>query len=39
MLQKMYANLLSQGMDSMQAKGCLKMIEPFNDYEDLIDEL
>lgn len=39
MLQKMYDNLLSQRMDSMQAKGCLKMIEPFNDYEDLIDEL
>ncbi|MCH3982449.1 MAG: ATP-binding protein [Prevotella sp.] len=39
MLRTIYDNLLSQGMNSVQAKGYLKVNEPFNNYEDLIDEL
>jgi len=38
-LKTIYDNLLSQGMNSDQAKAYLKMNEPFNDYEDLIEEL
>lgn len=39
MLQQMYANLTASGQTDNQAKAQLKTIEPFNNYEDLIDEL
>lgn len=39
MLATMYENQLAQGMSDVQAKAYLKSIEPFNYYEDIIDEL
>lgn len=39
MLKTMYNNQLAQGMSNAQAKAFLKAVEPFNNYEDLIDEL
>lgn len=38
-LRSMLDDLISQGMDIAQAKSYLKTVEPFNNYEDLIDEL
>lgn len=39
MLTTIYKNQLEQGSTSEQAKSYLKTVEPFNNYEDLIDEL
>lgn len=39
MLQQMYKNQIESGYTSTQAKAILKTIEPFNNYEDVIDEL
>lgn len=39
MLQRMFNNLTASGQTEEQAKAVLKTIEPFNNYEDLIDEL
>ena len=39
MLKTMYNNQLAQGMSNAQTKAFLKAVEPFNNYEDLIDEL
>ena len=39
MLQRMFNNLMTSGQTEEQAKAVLKTIEPFNNYEDLIDEL
>ena len=39
MLCRMYDNLIASGQVSEQAKAILKTIEPFNNYEDLIEEL
>lgn len=39
MLATMYENQLAQGMSDVQAKAYLKSIEPFNYYEEIIDEL
>jgi len=38
-LALMFANQITQGKTPEQAKAYLKTIEPFNNYEDLIDEL
>ena len=38
-LEIMFENLLNQGKTIEQAKAYLKYIEPFNNYEDLIDNL
>ena len=35
----MYKNQITQGKTPEQAKALLKTQEPFNNYEDLIDEL
>ncbi|MBQ3383527.1 MAG: ATP-binding protein [Bacteroidales bacterium] len=39
MLRRMYDNLLASGQTSEQARAVLKTIEPFNNYEELIDNL
>lgn len=39
LLDKMYENLISSGLSGEQAKAALKTIEPFNNFEELIDEL
>jgi hypothetical protein len=39
MLCRMYNNQLASGQTSEQAKAILKTIEPFNNYEELIEEL
>jgi hypothetical protein len=39
MLCRMYTNQLASGQTSEQAKAILKTIEPFNNYEELIEEL
>ena len=39
MLCRMYNNQLASGQTSEQAKAVLKTIEPFNNYEELIEEL
>lgn len=39
MLSRMYDNQISSGQTSEQAKAILKTIEPFNNYEELIEEL
>jgi hypothetical protein len=39
MLTRMYDNQIASGQTSEQAKAVLKTIEPFNNYEELIDEL
>ena len=39
MLSRMYYNQISSGQTSEQAKAILKTIEPFNNYEELIEEL
>lgn len=39
MLKQMFDNQISQGKTIEQAKSLLKTIEPFNNYEDLIDEI
>ena len=39
MLSTIYNNQLAQGLSAVQAKAFLKSVEPFNNYEDLIDEL
>ena len=39
MLKAMYNSFINQGKSSLQAKALLRMIEPFNYYEDLIDAL
>ena len=39
MLQRMFNNLVVSGQTTEQAKAVLKTIEPFNNYEELIDEL
>lgn len=39
MLLQMFNNQINSGKTSEQAKKLLKTIEPFNNYEDLIDEL
>jgi hypothetical protein len=39
MLCRMYTNQLASGQTSEQAKSILKTIEPFNNYEELIEEL
>jgi hypothetical protein len=38
-LQQMYDKQISEGKNSDQAKAFLKTIEPFNNFEDIIDEL
>ena len=39
MIERIYKNQLTDGLTSKQAKLSLKQMEPFNDYETLIDEL
>ena len=39
MLCQMYEKQTSSGLTSEQAKAILKTIEPFNNYEELIEEL
>ena len=39
MLTVMFNNMLADGFTKEQAKATLKTIEPFNNYEELIDEL
>lgn len=39
MLYRIYENHQRDGLTSEQAKLALKRMEPFNEYEDLIDEL
>ena len=39
MLRQSYNNQLNNGLTSEQAKAVLKTIEPFNNYEELIEEL
>ncbi len=39
MLGKMFKNLIASGLTREQAKASLKTIEPFNNYEELIEEL
>ena len=39
MLTQMFGNQIAEGKTPEQAKVLLKTIEPFNNYEDLIDEL
>lgn len=39
MLVQMFDNLISQGKTTEQAKALLKTVEPFNSFEDLIEEL
>lgn len=39
MLSRMYDNQIASGQSSEQAKAVLKTIEPFNNYEELIEEL
>lgn len=39
MLSLMYNNQLAQGLSEEQAKKYLKSIEPFNNFEEIIDEL
>jgi len=39
MLRQSYDNQLKAGLTSKQAKAVLKTIEPFNNYEELIEEL
>lgn len=39
MIEQTYKNQLADGLTSEQAKLSLKQMEPFNDYETLIDEL
>ncbi len=39
MLRQSYDNQLKAGLTSKQAKAILKTIEPFNNYEELIEEL
>jgi hypothetical protein len=39
MLTRMYDNQIASGQTSDQAKAVLKTIEPFNNYEELIEEL
>ncbi|MCL2246803.1 MAG: ATP-binding protein [Lentimicrobiaceae bacterium] len=39
MLTQMFSTQIAQGKTPEQAKALLKTIEPFNNYEDLIDEL
>lgn len=39
MLQVIYNNQINSGRTREQAKALLKTVEPFNNYEDLIDEL
>lgn len=39
MLSQMYINFIESGQTPEQAKAVLKTIEPFNNYEELIDEL
>ena len=38
-IKSMYDSLINQGKNSLQAKALLKIIEPFNFYEDFIDIL
>lgn len=38
-LSLMFKNQIAQGKTAEQAKALLKTVEPFNNYEDLIDEL
>lgn len=38
-LRQMYQNRLDEGLSENQAKSFLKTIEPFNNYEEIIDEL
>ena len=38
-LSLMFENQIKQGKSPEQAKAYLKTVEPFNNYEDLIDEL
>ena len=39
MIERIYHNQLSDGLTPEQSKLSLKQMEPFNDYETLIDEL
>ena len=39
MLSQSYNNQLKAGLTPEQAKAVLKTIEPFNNYEELIEEL
>lgn len=39
MMEQIYHNQISEGLSSEQARLSLKYMEPFNEYEDLIDEL
>ena len=38
-IKSMYDSLINQGKNSLQAKALLKIVEPFNFYEDFIDLL
>ena len=38
-LRQMYQNRLNDGWTDIQAKSFLKTVEPFNNYEEIIDEL
>ena len=39
MVEQIYHNQISEGLSPEQARLSLKYMEPFNEYEDLIDEL
>ena len=39
LIKRVYENLRSNGYSVEQAKNVLKITEPFNDFEPLIDEL
>ena len=39
MIRRIYEGQLAQGLTPEQSRLALKQMEPFNEYEDLIDEL
>lgn len=39
MIRRIYEGQLTQGLTPEQSRLALKQMEPFNEYEDLIDEL
>lgn len=39
MIRRIYEGQLAQGLTPGQSRLALKQMEPFNEYEDLIDEL
>ena len=39
MMEQIYQNQLTDGLTPEQARSSLKQMEPFNDYENLIEDL